>query len=280
MQIIDLGAQIVKQPPQVQPLHFILEEAIERKYFHMVYQPLVCLKTGKLIGFESLVRLKPPGKDLIPPDMFIPYAEKSGQIVRIGHWVVDQVLVDLEQMINAGLINVNISLNLSPVQFKLDDIFGHVMRGLKRLKLPAEKLKIELTETALIENPAEVSGAFDSFQSSEVRVWLDDFGTGFASLSLLRKFKVDGLKIDRTFVEGIVLNNEDFTLCSAVIAMAQRLGLQIVAEGIETESQMQVLSQLGCDIGQGYFFGKPVVLEEAIKHWGSSSALEASYKVT
>ena len=127
-----------------------------------------------------------------------------------------------------------------------------------------------MTETALIKNPQVIAKVFQAFQQEGIQVWVDDFGTGFASLSLLREFKINGLKIDKSFVDGIATCNEDFTLCSAIIAMAQRLGMHIVAEGIEDETQLQILNQLGCDTAQGYLLGRPVSIDENLRRWGRS----------
>ena len=159
------------------------------------------------------------------------------------------------------------SINLSPAQFASGDVFEQIMVLLMELDLPATALKLELTETALIRNAHVAARTFRAFQDEGVEIWLDDFGTGFASINLLREFKIDGIKIDKSFVDGIHREEDDFTICSAVIAMAQRLGLNIVAEGIEEETQMHILGQLGCDSAQGFLLAKPQPIEDCIENW-------------
>lgn len=247
----------------------IINQALQNKHFSMVYQPLISVNTGKIVGFESLVRCQSPEFGVIPPDRFIPCAEHTGQILELGNWIIHQALLDMKCMLNHGLGDICLSLNVSPVQLLHSDIFELIMSLLHKFAIPPSALKLELTETALINNPQQIAKAFDAFKREGVNIWLDDFGTGFASLSLLRKFNIDGLKIDRSFVEGIANNDDDFTLCSAVIAMAQRLGLHIVAEGVQTETQLQILGQLGCDVVQGYLLGKPDTLTNSLKMWAS-----------
>lgn len=245
----------------------IIAYALKHRHFSMAYQPLISVTSGKVIGFESLVRCQSPQFGLISPVDFIPCAEHTGQIIELGNWIFQQSLLDLKCMLNHGLDNICLSLNVSPVQLLNSDVFEQLMTLLDKLSIPPSTIKLELTETALINNPQQIANVFNAFKHEGVQIWLDDFGTGFASLSLLRKFNIDGLKIDRSFVDGIDTNNDDFTLCSAVIAMAQRLGLHIVAEGVETEAQLQILSQLGCDAVQGYLLGKPDSLAHNLKVW-------------
>ncbi|WP_259363244.1 bifunctional diguanylate cyclase/phosphodiesterase [Colwellia sp. MB3u-4] len=248
----------------------IIEEALQHRHFSMVYQPLFSMQTSKLIGFEALVRCHSPQFGFISPDKFIPHAEQNGQIIELGDWIFKQVLLDLKRFLQYGLKNICVSINVSAVQIAKTNIFEQIMTLVNKLDIPANCIKIELTETALITNPQIVAKVFNAFQNEGIEVWLDDFGTGFASLSLLREFKINGLKIDKSFVDCIATCNEDFTLCSAIIAMAQRLGMHIVAEGIEDETQLQILNQLGCDTAQGYLLGRPVSLDENLRRWGHS----------
>ncbi|MBG9998291.1 MULTISPECIES: putative bifunctional diguanylate cyclase/phosphodiesterase [Pseudoalteromonas] len=248
-------------------LERIMSDAMQNNYFKMVYQPLVSLGTGKLVGFESLVRCQSPRFGIVGPDEFIPHVEQSGMILELGDWIFEQCLSDLKQMRHFGMTDIAVSLNISPVQILDGDVFSKVMALLEKHQIPPQAIKVELTETALIHSPDKIAKAFENFHKEGVKVWIDDFGTGYASLGLLRQFDIDGLKIDRSFVSGIATNNEDFTLCSAIIAMAQRLGLQTVAEGIEENEQLQILEQLGCDIAQGYLLDKPQTLTKSIDTW-------------
>lgn len=246
----------------------IISEALKNRHFSMAYQPLFSMQTSKVIGFEALVRCQSPQFGFIPPDKFIPHAEQNGQIVELGDWILKQVLLDLKRLLQFGMKDVVVSINISAVQISDTNLFDKIMTLVESLAIPTHCIKLELTETALIKNPQIIAKVFDAFQQEGVQVWVDDFGTGFASLSLLREFKVNGLKIDKSFVDGIATCNEDFTLCSAIIAMAQRLGMHIVAEGIEDETQLQILNQLGCDTAQGYLLGRPVSIDENLRRWG------------
>ncbi|MEP4890974.1 MAG: EAL domain-containing protein [Aliiglaciecola sp.] len=248
----------------------IIDDAMKNSYFSMVYQPLLSMQGCKLIGFEALIRCHSPQFGFISPDQFIPHAEQNGQIIELGNWIFKRVLLDLKGFLQHGLKDIVVSINVSAVQIANTDIFEEIMTLVDQLEIPTRCIKLELTETALIKNPQTIAKVFNAFQQEGVQVWVDDFGTGFASLSLLREFKINGLKIDRSFVNGIASCNEDFTLCSAIIAMAQRLGMHIVAEGIEDETQLQILSQLGCDTAQGYLLGRPVSFEENLHRWGNS----------
>lgn len=248
----------------------ILDDALKHQHFSMVYQPLFSMQTSKLTGFEALVRCQSPQFGFISPDKFIPHAEQNGQIIELGDWIFKQVLLDLKRYLQYGLKDIIVSINVSAVQIANTNIFEQIMTLVDKLEIPTRCIKLELTETALIKNPQIIAKVFNAFQQEGIQVWVDDFGTGFASLSLLREFKINGLKIDKSFVDGIATCNEDFTLCSAIIAMAQRLGMHIVAEGIEDEVQLQILNQLGCDTAQGYLLGRPVSIDENLRRWGHS----------
>lgn len=248
-------------------LESIMTDSLENNYFNMVYQPLVSLNTGRLLGFESLIRCESPHLGVVGPDEFIPHVEQSGMILELGDWIFAQTLCDLRHMLNMGLDSISVSLNISPVQILEGNVFCKVMSLLDKYDIPPKAIKVELTETALIHSPTKIAKVFEDFHHEGVSIWIDDFGTGYASLGLLRQFDIDGLKIDRSFVSGITKNNEDFTLCSAIIAMAQRLGLETVAEGIELDGQLQILEQLGCDVAQGYLLGRPQSLIRSVNTW-------------
>ncbi|ETX09542.1 diguanylate cyclase [Marinomonas ushuaiensis DSM 15871] len=258
----------ISTPSNLDNLTSIIDDALQHQHFSMVYQPLFSMQTSKLVGFEALVRCKSPQFGFISPDKFIPHVEENGQIIELGNWIFQQVLLDLKRFLQYGLKDITVSINVSSVQIAKTNIFDEIMTLVNKLEIPTRCIKLELTETALIQNPQKIAKVFNAFQIEGVQLWIDDFGTGFASLSLLREFKVDGVKIDKSFVDGIVTCNEDFTLCSAIVAMAQRLGLHIVAEGIEDEDQLQILNQLGCDTAQGFLLGKPVSFEENLRRWG------------
>ena len=248
-------------------LEQIMAHAMKNHCFNMVYQPLVSLTSGQLVGFESLVRCESSRYGVVGPDEFIPHVEQSGMILDLGDWIFKQTLSDLSQMRKIGMNDITISLNISPVQIIEGDVFSKVMSLLDKYQIDPAAIKVELTETALIKSPQRIAKTFEHFHKEGVKIWLDDFGTGYASLGLLRQFNIDGLKIDRSFISGITTNNEDFTLCSAIIAMAQRLGLETIAEGIEQREQLQILEQLGCDVAQGYLLGRPSSLANNTATW-------------
>ncbi|WP_372761986.1 EAL domain-containing protein [Pseudoalteromonas sp.] len=248
-------------------IEYIMSNSLKNNYFNMVYQPLVSLNTGSLIGFEALVRCDSTQYGVVGPDEFIPHVEQTGMILELGEWIFERTLSDMQHMLYMGLDSITVSLNISPVQILHGNVFNSVMTLLDKYAIPASAIKIELTETALIHSPATIAKVLEDFHREGVSIWLDDFGTGYASLGLLRQLHIDGLKVDRSFVSNITENNEDFTLCSAIIAMAQRLGLETVAEGIEHENQLHILEQLGCDIAQGYLLGKPQNLIRSINTW-------------
>lgn len=256
---------ISEKPPLV--MANIIADAIKNQNFYMVYQPQFSLTSGTLTGFEALVRCQSPEFGIISPADFIPYAEASGDIIEIGRWIFRQALLDLKHFQTQGMKDVSMSVNLSPAQLATGDVFESLMMHIIELGLSPKSVKVELTETALIHNADIAARTFSAFRDEGISVWLDDFGTGFASLNLLREFNIDGLKIDKSFVDGMHRNDNDFTLCSAIIAMAQRLGLEIVAEGVEEELQMQILGQLGCDTAQGYLLGKPERYNQCLTLW-------------
>ena len=269
-QAVAVNNMQVRTSSKMDNLTTIIEDALQNRHFSMVYQPLFSMQTSKLVGFEALVRCQSPQFGFISPDKFIPHAEQNGQIIELGDWIFKQVLLDLKRFLQYGLKDITVSINVSAVQIAETNIFEQIMTLVKKLDIPTRCIKLELTETALIKNPQVIAKVFQAFQQEGIQVWVDDFGTGFASLSLLREFKINGLKIDKSFVDGIATCNDDFTLCSAIIAMAQRLGMHIVAEGIEDETQLQILNQLGCDTAQGYLLGRPVSIDENLRRWGRS----------
>lgn len=257
----------------------IIAAALENQHFFMAYQPQFSLASGKLVGYEALLRCRSPEFGLISPAEFIPFAEASGDIVAIGRWIFRQTLTDLRHCLDQGMKDIYLSINLSPAQLAAGDVFETLMMHLLEFDIPTSNIKIELTETALIENADMAARTFSAFQSEGISVWLDDFGTGFASLNLLRKYRINGLKIDKSFVDGLHRNDSDFTLCSAIIAMAQRLGLEVVAEGVEDELQMQILGQLGCDIAQGYLLGKPQSHAKCLETWQKYGVVQSLREV-
>ena len=222
------------------------------------------LATGEIVGFEALVRWQHPTRGLVPPLAFIPMAEETGLIVPLGRWVLDaacrQAAVWNAPESRRGASRLFVSVNLSARQFTQNDLIDDVGSTLARTGLEAEALELEITESVLMDQSEAGIRALRDIRGLGVRLVLDDFGTGYSSLSYLKHLPLDTIKIDRTFVAGIE-EPADRSIVEAVISLAHGLGIGVVAEGIESESQADRLRELGCDLGQGYLFSRPVSAE-------------------
>jgi EAL domain-containing protein (putative c-di-GMP-specific phosphodiesterase class I) len=234
-----------------------LHRALEREEFTVHYQPIVDLSTGEMVSAEALLRWKHPDRGLISPDEFIPLAEKSGLIVRIGAWVLEQACRQLCEWQEVKP-SMSLAVNMSVRQILAPDVAGLVEDVLRRTGAPAESLCLELTESVFMEDIDYFGATLSSLKSLGVRLAIDDFGTGYSSLSYLKRFPVDAVKIDRTFVVGLGTDPHDSALVAAIVAMAAALSLEVTAEGVETRTQLDMLSRLGCCRAQGYFLSRPM----------------------
>lgn len=236
-----------------------LRYALDRNQLHVVYQPQISLSTGQVIGSEALLRWMHPELGSISPAEFIPVAEETGLILAIGEWVLRTAVSQTKEWHERGWDHLGIAVNLSAIQFRHTDLPGTVSRILQESQLAAPFLELELTEgVAMIDPPGAIAIMNDLHQRG-VRMSIDDFGTGYSSLSYLKKFKVSKLKIDQSFVRDINSDPEDKAIVSAIISMANSLGLQTIAEGVETEEQLNFLREQHCDEVQGYYFARPLV---------------------
>ncbi|MBT4888848.1 MAG: EAL domain-containing protein [Rhodospirillales bacterium] len=239
-----------------------LRRAIERDELHLLYQPKVDLKSRKIIGCEALVRWECNELGSVFPDEFIEIAERSGIIIDIGQWVLDEACRQASQWVETSLPDIKVAVNLSAVQFQQGDLEKRILKTLNETGYPPSQLDVELTESMLIENPEHTIETLKSIKSHGITVSMDDFGTGYSSLSYLARFPLDNLKVDRSFVMNLPDDKDAAGLVRAIITMAKQLGMSLIAEGIETESQETFLNALGCEMGQGYFFGKPLTPED------------------
>ena len=237
-----------------------LRRAIDKEEFAIHYQPIVSLTTGKLSGFEALVRWYHPERGLIPPDKFISVAEDTGLIVPIGKWVLAEACQQLklwEQQYTSNL-PLLMSVNLSSRQFAHSGILDQIIETLQTTGIDPHKLKLEITESVVMHNVEVASKMLERLRSLGIELSIDDFGTGYSSLSYLHRLPIDTLKIDRSFVSRIHENNENKEIVRTIIMLAQNLGMGVIAEGVETREQFKSLIELKCEHGQGYFFAKPL----------------------
>jgi len=240
-----------------------LRIAITDNQFLLHYQPIVEMVTGKTHKAEALIRWLHPSRGLISPVEFIPVAEDTGMIIDIGNWVFQQASMQAKKWQQELGNEVQISINRSPKQFQMEDKeHEEWLDYLKNIDLPSSLVVIEITEGLLMDTNSSNTEQLLVFRDAGIQVALDDFGTGYSSLSYIRKFDIDYIKIDRAFVSNLEESTDDLALCEAIIVMAHKLGIKVIAEGIETEQQRQLLFDAGCDFGQGYLFSKPMPADE------------------
>ncbi|MGQ3052198.1 MAG: putative bifunctional diguanylate cyclase/phosphodiesterase [Roseateles sp.] len=254
-------SEMQAQSARALQLENALRRALERKQLSLHYQPQFALDDGdetRIVGAEALLRWHHPELGSVSPAEFIPVAEASGLILPIGEWVLREALSQLGRWDAAGLTELTMAVNLSAVQFRHDDLPELVGRVLEDVGMAAERLELELTEGAAMDNPAVAITVMNELHARGVRLSIDDFGTGYSSLSYLKKFRVSKLKIDQSFIRDLTDDAEDRAIVDAVIRMAGALGLQTLAEGVETEGQLAFLRRQGCQAVQGYLFSRPL----------------------
>jgi diguanylate cyclase (GGDEF)-like protein len=236
-----------------------LRQAVELKQFCVYYQPIVCLQSGRLAGFEALVRWNHPRHGLVSPADFIPVAEETGLIVPIGEWVLHEACRHIReaQKIFPSHRSLSLSVNLSARQVAQTDLLDRIKEALAISKLNAHCLKLEITESVVMENAEAAALMFKQLRALGVQLSIDDFGTGYSSLSYLHRFPLNYLKIDRSFVSRLTTDNDN-AIVRTISTLARNLGMEVIAEGIETEEQYQQLKMLGCEFGQGFLFSHPV----------------------
>ncbi len=235
-----------------------LWHALDNNELRLFYQPKYRAPSGPILGFEALLRWQHPRRGLLTPDVFLPLAEKTGMIVAIGDWVINEACRQLHAWHLQGHPHWSVAVNLSSLQFEQSNLVDTVLQALARHDIPADLLTLEVTETTAMRHPEESVRILTELTESGVRASIDDFGTGYSSLLYLKRLPASELKIDRAFVKELQAKNEDATIVSAIVALAQSLNLKVVAEGVETPAQQAFLTGLGCDMLQGYLLGKPL----------------------
>lgn len=254
-----------KEADRVRQLTLDLEGAVESGQFQIHYQPRIETATRQLVGMEALLRWEHPDHGFIPPDRFIPLAEEEGLIVDIGEWVIKEVCEQLNRWREADLSVVPVSVNLAAAQFFQADLVNQIRMALRLSDVPPRYLQIELTETSLMADHERAAAILDQLDRSGVLSAIDDFGTGYSSLSYLQRFAIHFLKIDKSFIFGLPDNRDSSTIVDAVIGLAHRMGLKVVAEGVEDEEQLSWLAERHCDEVQGYHFSRPQPAEQIVE---------------
>ena len=243
-------------------LRLELMEAINQENFDLFYQPLIHPETGLVTGVEALIRWCHPQQGYISPAIFIPLAERTGQIISVGQWVLEKACLDIAEWNKTHNSQITVSVNISPLQFRRAGFLQVLEHALELSQLPPELLKIEITEGVIINVTDRTIEILKAVRALGVQVAIDDFGTGYSSLSYLRRLPINQIKLDRSFIEELTLDGQDAAIVQSIIHLAHQLDLEVVAEGVETLSQASLLYQQGCDLLQGFFYAKPAPLTE------------------
>jgi EAL domain-containing protein (putative c-di-GMP-specific phosphodiesterase class I) len=246
-----------------------LREALRLKQLDVHYQPFINLQTRKIVGLEALMRWRHPTHGMIPADQFIPVAEETGLIVPMGNFVLHRTLQNMNAWRKAGVPLVPMSLNIAPAQLQRGELQSTISTLLKTHGIRPELLQLEMTERAIFDSHNTPAGenrqdTMARLRDIGIKIAIDDFGTGYSSLSYLKHWRVDALKIDRSFVRDLVTDSSDLAIVSAIIAIARHLNIQVIAEGIEAYQQAEILRRLGCTVGQGFLFARPVPADQCL----------------
>jgi EAL domain-containing protein (putative c-di-GMP-specific phosphodiesterase class I) len=239
-----------------------LKKALERDEFELVYQPQIRLNDRKISACEALLRWNHPTRGVVGPNEFISVAEDNGFVVPIGLWVLEHVCQQLREWKRARLPLPRIAINVSPRHFHQAGFHRQVAATLQRYSVPPSLIELELTEGSLMRDTDDIQRGLQQLKDTGVRLAIDDFGTGYSCLSYLKKFPIDVLKIDRSFVSDIGVSADGQAICGVILSIAKRLGLDTVAEGVENERQLSFLLNQGCEYAQGFYFGKPTTAAE------------------
>ena len=253
-------------------LELDLRKAITKGEFELHYQPILALKTGKVSGFEALIRWNHPERGQISPMQFIPLAEETGLILPLGEWVLRTACLQAVSWPEA----VGVAVNLSATQFKGRNLVQLAMNALASTGLAASRLDLEITELVLLQDEANTLAVLHQLRDIGIRISLDDFGTGYSSLAYLRNFPFDKIKIDRSFVQDMLVRKDCQAIVRAVVGLAQSLSITTIIEGVETKEQFEAAKNYGCNEGQGYLFSKPMPNSEVAAFLAKRSAVASA----
>ena len=253
-----------------------LREALARGQFTLVYQPQISYRDLRVVGTEALIRWHHPEHGLVPPDLFIPLAEQNGTIIAIGEWVLDQACKQLREWHDQGFVDMRMAVNLSTVQLHHAELPRVVNNFLQMYRLPPRSLELEVTETGLMEDITTAAQHLLSLRRSGALIAIDDFGTGYSSLSYLKSLPLDKIKIDKSFVQDLLDDEDDATIVRAIIQLGKSLGMQVIAEGVETIEQEAYIIAEGCHEGQGYYYSKPLPARELGLYLKQAERIKAS----
>ena len=236
----------------------LIRHGLKEDLFSVFYQPKIEISTGKIAGMEALVRFETPSKGIISPVVFIPVSEETGQIIDIGEVVLRKSCFATKKWVDAGLFDGRVAVNLSAVQFTQPNLVAMIADILKESGLPAKYLELEITEGTVMDSPQKAIDTMLQIRAMGIHLSLDDFGTGYSSLAYLKKFPLNTLKIDKAFVDDIETSEQGRNMVATIVTIAHNLGMQVVAEGVETNQQLSFLSGLRCEQLQGYLYSKPL----------------------
>jgi diguanylate cyclase (GGDEF)-like protein len=258
-------------------LEWALRRAVERKEFELVYQPQLCLRTGRVLGVEALMRWMNPTRGLLTPYHFIAGLEEFGLINEVGEWVLQTACEQIRQWHAMDFEPMRIAVNVSAQQFEDPMLIDKIRSALKETKLPPEFLELELTESCLMSDPAQASALLREIRDVGVRIAIDDFGTGYSSLTYLHEFPLNALKIDKNFVQSVESKDRGGPISKMIIGLGQNLGLEVIAEGVETEAQLEYMRDHGCDVAQGYLYARPESPEDLTPWLQANQCVSETY---
>src|SRR5690606_2239936 len=253
-----------------------LRDALALNQLHLVYQPQINYRDHSVVGVEALLRWQHPQHGFVPPDLFIPLAEQNGSIIPIGEWILDQTCRQLREWHDQGFTELRMAVNLSTVQLHHAELPRVVSNLLQVYRLPARSLELEVTETGLMEDISTAAQHLLSLRRAGALIAIDDFGTGYSSLSYLKSLPLDKMKIDKSFVQDLLDDEDDATIVRAIIQLGKSLGMQVIAEGVETAEQEAYIIAQGCHEGQGYLYSKPLPARELTLYLKKASRLNSA----